>query len=542
MRRPGLLLGSILLSAGFWACSFPEPFAQDDPASSATVQGLHDGSAEAEGARCSNRDIPPRYRAFARAFDAERQALGAPGAAVAILEHGRVTFAHGFGTKGPNSTTPVQATTLFRIGSMTKALTATAVLSLVDEHELRLDARLKDLVPDIAIDGPEIERLTVRQLLSHQSGLFDYGEIDGFYDDAALSSFSTSDEFRAGEYFMAPPGAFWNYSNPNFVLAGLAAERVEKTYYRALMAKRVLEPLSMRRTFFLPSEVLADGDYAAGKSTDQNGNPWDVRPDSYESSWMRPAGLAYSSVLDYASFVRSLYSGKPRVLSSRLRAEMQRIQVPTLNFGAEQGYGLGVFVSEGFQLEGAFYPTVMVSHGGDISGYAADFYLLPESGFGIVMLADADGAHFKSSLALAMRSFGKLPEPTGFPPDVAVDPSTFASLAGTYVDPHLLGPAIVTVTGDAPQISLPGFDAAGIEYDPVLTPISADNFLVTTAAYGPQPVTFVRDASGAYTWIRTRLAVFTRQQAASTLTATRVDAVRVHERLRRHAAGPEPRL
>ena len=541
MRRMGLLLGFVLLSSVLSACSPPEPSGGGPQALDSTAGALALESAAADADRRGDRDLPWKYRAFALAFDAERQTLGAPGAAVAIIEHGRLTFARGFGTSGPNSATPVRATTLFRIGSMTKALTATALLSLVDDHALPLDARLKDVVPDVALAEPELSSLTVRQLLSQQSGLVDNNEMDGLRDDAALASVSTADAFRAAEYFMNPPGLFYNYSNPNYALAGLVTERLGGDWYRKVMAERVFEPLGMARTFFLASEVLADGDYALGKSADPSGGALEIAPDSYENAWMRPAGFAFSSVLDYARFVRWLHSGEPRVLSPRLRAAMQRIQVPTLLFGEEQGYGFGVMVNEGCALGSSYYSTAMVAHNGGIPGYASDFALLPATGFGVVVLANADGAYFSSSLALALRSFGGLPEPTSPPARWAVDPSTFPSLAGTYVDPHLLGPVTVSASGDAVQVSMPGLDAAGIAYDPVLTPVTADNFTVNLAAYGPQLVTFIKDASGSYTWLRTRLAVASREPTpSSALRAPAADAATLRERLRSASKRPEP--
>ncbi len=527
-----LLMGSSLPLFGLLACGSPESSGDNIHAAGSTEQSLLRGTTD-DAVWCADRDVPPRYRAFARAFDEERQALGASGSAVAILEHGRVTFAHGFGTRGPGSAEPAQATTLFRIGSMTKALTATALLSLVDQRALGLDSKLKEIVPDIAISGPELSDLTVRQLLSHQSGLFDYGTLDGPRDDAGLSSFATSDTFRAAEYFMDPPGTFWNYSNPNFILAGLAAERVSGVSYREFMAARVFEPLHMERTFFLASDVLADGDYAVGRSTDEGGSPVEMAPDSYENAFMRPAGYAFSSVLDYAKFVRALYTGRPQVLSPRLRAAMQHMEVPTLYFGSEQGYGFGLLVAKGFSLGTSYYPTVMVSHGGDINGFAADFYLLPASGFGIVILANADGAHFQSSLALALRSFGALPEPSALPADVAVDPSTFPGLAGTYFDPHYLGAVAVNVSDGVVRLSVPGLDAAGIPYDPVATPFTADNFIVNVGPpYGQQVVTFIRGESGTYTWLRTRIAVGKRQPLPATFPAPQVGAAGLRERLR----------
>jgi CubicO group peptidase (beta-lactamase class C family) len=191
--------------------------------------------------------------------DAERIQLGVPGASVALIEHGQMTFAHGFGTKGPNSKESVDANTLFRIGSMTKALTATALLGHVHSGKLGLDTKLTSVVPDVAIDDrSDLSALTFRQLLSHQSGLFDYDVLSGPADDAALSRYLTSPDFASNEYFMDPPGSFYNYSNPNYDLAGLALERVGGVPYRKAMAERVFSPLGMTRTFFLPSEVIAD--------------------------------------------------------------------------------------------------------------------------------------------------------------------------------------------------------------------------------------------------------------------------------------------
>lgn len=511
------LVVALSLSCGGPSAVEPSSFAAGevdaarlDARSRLTDLVAHDGRGER---------IPPRFKAFAESFEAERQALGAPGAAVAIIERGCVTFAHGFGTKGVSSSEPVRATTLFRIGSMTKALTAAALLAAAADHRVGLDARLIDVVPDVALEAPWRAELTLRQLLTHQSGLVDAYSADGPHDDDALSAYSTSDAFRAAEYFMNPPGLFWNYSNPNFALAGLAAERLDGVPYREVMRRRVFRPLGMRRTFFLPEEVLADGDYARGKSTQPDGAAWDVGPDAYDNAWLRPAGYAYSSVLDYARFVVFLHSGDRRVLSPRLRREMQREQVNLGTAWDEYWYGLGVFVDRGLIFGEGYYPTPAVQHGGDINGYAANFYLLPETGFGIVTLASADGAHFVSSVVMALQRFGGMAPATAWPPSVLPDPSAFPPLAGTYVDPHLLGPVVVSEAGGVVSISIPYADAHGIAYQPALVPFSRDNFLLVFPEFGTLVVTFVPDQDGTPRWLRTRIAVAERQAGPATAVA-----------------------
>ena len=461
--------------------------------------------------------IPQKYAAFAAAFDQERQQLGVSGASVALIENGEVTFAHGFGTKGPNSQERVDANTLFRIGSMTKALTTTALLGLVQAGAVSLDATLTSVVPDVAITGSsDLAALTIRQLLSHQSGLYDYTVLDGPTDDAALSQFLTSPSFAANEYFMDPPGTFYNYANPNFSLAGLALERAGGVSYRQAVADRVLSPLGMTRTFFLPSEVIADGNFSDGASTTSTGDPWDVTPDAYDNAWLRPAGLAFSSVLDYAKFVQFLYAGNASVLADTERETMQTPQVNMLDIGGVQAdiesYGFGLVVDREFQLGNNAYLTKLVWHNGSLSGFTSWFYLVPSTGFGLVWLANADGVEFVTSVVLAMESFAGLTNPTTqTPAGVAVDPSLFPSYAGTYNDPNGLGMVTVTANGTTLSIDIPSFDAASTPYDQTLQPTSMDNFTITVQG-SPVPLTFIADATGAYVWIRTQTVVAERVQ------------------------------
>lgn len=438
--------------------------------------------------------------------------MGASGASVALIENGEVTFAHGFGTKGPNSQQPVDASTLFRIGSMTKALTATALLGLVQSGAVSLDATLTSVVPDVAITGgSDLAALTIRQLLSHQSGLYDYGVLDGPTDDAALSQFLTSPSFASNEYFMDPPGTFYNYANPNFDLAGLALERAGGVMYRQAVADRVLSPLGMTRTFFLPSEVIADGDFSDGASTTSTGAPWDVRPDSYDNAWFRPAGYAFSSVLDYAKFLQFLYAGNTSVLSDPVRETMQTPQVNMLDIGGVQAdiesYGFGLVIDREFQLGNNAYLTKLVWHNGSLAGFTSCFYLVPSTGFGIVWLANADDVQFVTSIALALESFAGLTDPTTDPPPgVAVETNLFPSYAGTYNDPNGLGLITVTASGATLSIDVPTFDTASTPYDQTLHPTSMDNFTITVQG-SPIPLTFIADSTGAYVWIRTQTVV-----------------------------------
>lgn len=454
--------------------------------------------------------IEPRFEALAQQIDSERALLGAPGAAVVVMEHGEITFAHGFGTRSPGGEIAVDAGTLFRIGSVTKVLTATAVLQQVATGDPALDAAVTTAIPEFAVLAPAggATGIRVRDLLQQSSALADYLLIDDRHDDAALDEYLTG-EYRSIAYLMAPPGVMWNYSNPNFFLAGLVAERAAGVGYRELLRDEVLRPLGMTRTVFLGDEVLADGNYAVGQSGAD-----EIAPDSYDNAWGRPAGYAFSSVHDLARFIQFLHDGDAAVLPHDERLAMQRSQVSTRLAADHVGYGHGLFIHDGVRLADGYHPVTLVEHGGDIPGFAASLFYVPSTGFAFIALASADGAHLDQSAALALEELAELPATVEVPADLTVDPGSFASLAGGYLDALNAGRIEISVTDGEVRIAMPDVDEAGIPYDPVLTPTLPDNFTLTVQGT-TLPVTFLRDPDGNPTYLRTRAFVAARSTAAA---------------------------
>lgn len=458
----------------------------------------------------------PRFDALMAAVESERRELGAPGVAVAVIEDGEVTFARGFGSKDPARDAPVLPTTLFRIGSVNKMLTVTALLEQVAEGKVDLAAPVTEFVPEFhfAADATWAPSIHVHHLLTHTSGMSDYLVVDtpaSQQEDAALETFLTG-QFAELDYLMAPAGTFYNYSNPNFFLAGLIAEKAAGKPYRQLMKEDVFGPLGMERTFFLASEVLADGDYALGTTTSP-GIPSPVRPDTYENAWGRPAGFASSTVLDLARFVAFLDGGNEAVLPGALLDEMQSPQVDTQEFLDLVHYGYGLQVTDGAFLGGLdkFYRMKVVMHGGDIPGFAADVTYVPSLRFGFVTLANADGAHFTKSLVAALTTLPTLPSPSPAP-DLTIDPSTFSAFEGVYQDDFNAGTINVTRVGDNLEVHMPAVDEANIPYNPVLTPVVGNNFYLAIQGI-TLPVTFIADGAGGTTYLRTRVFVGARVEA-----------------------------
>src|SRR5262245_6734647 len=151
---------------------------KQEPTSSSTGgdEGGSGGGGGTGGTAGEGGATDPRFDALVQAIEAERAALGAPGVAVAVIEDGKVTFARGFGSKDPESDVPVEATTLFRIGSVNKMLTAAAMLHDVETGDVDLDAPITTYLPDFQLtqDATWAPSIHARELLTHSSGLYDY--------------------------------------------------------------------------------------------------------------------------------------------------------------------------------------------------------------------------------------------------------------------------------------------------------------------------------------------------------------------------------
>lgn len=474
--------------------------------------------------------IDARFQPLVDQIQAEQTQLGAPGVAVLVMENGQITFAHGFGLKNPDGTDKVDAGTLFRIGSVTKMLTTTGLLELEASGQVALADPVTRAIPGFHVAAPAgaESTITVRHLLTHSSGLADYLGDKNTADqtDGLLSSFTTG-QFSSIEYQMAPAGRMWNYSNPNFILAGLTLENVGGVPYRTAMQDRVFTPLGMHRTFWRGDDVISDGNYAYGLTSDASGNRLVEAPNAYDSPWARPAGFAFSTVYDLARFVTFLEDGNPSVLPDPERMAMQTPQINMeQGLGDLENYGYALFVDKGFFLHDGFHATMLVTHGGDIYGFAADVYYVPSTKFAVIVLANADGAHFQNSIILALEMYAGLPAGTTGP-SFPIDPATFDSLAGNYQDDYNVGRVTIANTTDGLTISLPDVDAAHIPYDPKLVAVSPDNFALSIQ--GTQLLlSFLRDSAGNPEYMRARAFVAKR---TTTTVAHAVDARALRRRL-----------
>ena len=263
----------------------------------------------------------------------------------------------------------------FWVGSSTKTFVATLVLKMVADGAIDLESPVGEQLPEYGID----ERITVRMLLQHTSGLFNYtGEPrpDGTFEMPIPSMGKDWVENRLHSYradelvrislarpLKFDPGTEFSYSNTNYALAVLLIERLTGSTYAEVMERRILGPLGLKNTV-VPGEVSELPEpYAHGYSRYQDGEEWQVADVSRQnSSLLIGAGDMISTTRDLQVFISALLGGE--LLPAELLAEMRKPYGPL-------GYGLGLFVQEVGEAQGG---TVFHHNGGAPGGYGALMY------------------------------------------------------------------------------------------------------------------------------------------------------------------------
>ena len=313
-----------------------------------------------------------------------------PGLVLGIVQAGRLVHATTVGLADREAGRRVEAGTGFRIASMTKNMTALAILSLRDRGWLQLDAPLAHYVPQFAAVKPatlDSAPVTVRHLLTHTAGFV----TDDPWGDRVLGMTPAELDtvIATGHLFARPPGLAFEYSNLGYALLGRVLTNVSGEPYQAYMRRTFLEPLGMAHTTFDAPAAAARGDYAFGYRLD--GETWSrerIEPDGEVGAM---GGLA-TTVTDYARYVSFLLSAWPardEPESGPVRRSSVREMVlwhappfaPDSASGARAGqpsaYGYGLTHSTDALL------GMRIHHAGGLPGYGSHVLMLPERGWGV---------------------------------------------------------------------------------------------------------------------------------------------------------------
>ena len=352
-----------------------------------------------------------------------------PGLSIGVVHDGELVWARGFGLADVAAGRPAGPETVYRVGSITKTFTATALMLLRDEGRLRLDDPVRRHLPWLAYRNPfrDEPEITVWNLLTHTSGLPRESAFP-YWTDRAFPTREQLREALAGQEGLFEPGADYQYSNLAIALAGEVVAAASGTSWSEFVRRRILEPLGMTRTFTgpPPSELA---DLATGYLIRRPDGVQPVAPPTVARG-LAPAADISSTVADLAKFVAAQLGGGPGEeppLRAATRREMQRVHWLSPSWSSGRGLGFSVWRHEG---------RTLVGHGGWVAGHRGQIAFDPASRIGVVVLTNSDeggpGAYVDQAFELIVPAIERAVAPADEPGPPLADPGRYA---GAYHSP-----------------------------------------------------------------------------------------------------------
>jgi CubicO group peptidase (beta-lactamase class C family) len=279
-----------------------------------------------------------------------------------------VVFEEAFGLADVDLRVPMRTEHRFRIGSLTKPITASAVLMAVDRGLLALDQHVCRLLPSCPASW---ERVTVRHLLTHTSGIADH-----FGDLESVSVESTAEELRRvleslapDERLLAAPGTEYAYSNFNYVLLGAVLERIVGAPWEAILRQWMFEPLGLKAMAYDDVYAIMEDRVRGYRRDDAQG----LRNIDYDDHAAYAAGGLLSTARDLFQWSRGMLTGKlfrAELVEESLRANM-----------GDYGYG--------WQIR-KFFGRTIYNHTGGIDGFSSHLAHYPDEGLTIIVLSNVE--------------------------------------------------------------------------------------------------------------------------------------------------------
>ena len=303
-----------------------------------------------------------------------------PGAAVAIIRDGKMVFERGYGMADLEAGVPVSPQTNFRLASLTKEFTATAIEILAERQRLSYDDPITRWLPSLPAYASGI---TIRQLLSHTAGLIDYEDLIPKSRTEQVSDDDVLHLLEATDHTLFPPGSHYQYSNGGFVLLGLIIERVTGESLGTFLKREAFDRAGMANTVMRESQS-AIANRAFGYTLEQS--QW-IRRDQSVTSATRGDGAIYSSVADLARWDSALRN------ATVVHPETLRMAfTPAVATGQPgESYGFGWYVS-------THRGRRMIWHTGDTVSFHNAIVRFDDPSLTVIVLTNRDGG---DPLALA---------------------------------------------------------------------------------------------------------------------------------------------
>jgi CubicO group peptidase (beta-lactamase class C family) len=343
---------------------------------------------------------------------------GVPSASIAVVKDGKLAYTRAYGLADIASHRSATTSMIYSIGSISKQFTAASILLLAEQGKLSLDDPVGRWLPDLT----RANEVTIRQVLSMTSGYQDYWPQD--YVMPSMMKPVLPEEILKG-WAQKPldfePGTKWQYSNTNYVAAGVIVERLSGMSVLDFLRRRVFDPLGMKSVFDCDSSALPSG--APTRYHRYGLGP--ARPAPKEGKgWLFAAGELAMTASDLARWDISMID--QAVLKSQSYREMETAEL--LKNGASRQYGLGVGVS---LVNG----RRVLAHGGEVSGFTAQNAVYPDDRAAVVVLTNMDAN--RAAVSVANKIGEIIFAPTGDRDTLAKAKAIFIGLQKGQIDRSL---------------------------------------------------------------------------------------------------------
>lgn len=436
-------------------------------------------TATSPSAETRSSDYAPAVRQLEQAVREEMAAWNIGGVALALVDDQRIVHAAGFGEAKRDS--------VFRCGSISKLFNAVAVMQLVEQGKLDLDAPVERYGAGLLPVNPYATPVTLRQLLCHRSGMIRESPVGGYLDDSQAGLARTVASVPQ-TVLVNPPNTKTRYSNVGPSIAGRVVELVSGAHFEHYQREHILGPLGMTSSAWLVKDLprgrlvnsylrVADGH---GGFRRQRCPVFDLGTVS--------AGNLFTTVEDLGRFLSMLAAEGRGPTSQILRAEtlaqMFTPQLVSTNGSFGLGFGVGEF--QGYKA---------VRHNGAVYGHSSSLAFLPEAKIGVVVLSNEDIVNARItrlanralSLMLEMKRGVKTPSAS---PTINLSLSALAAFAGEY-ESQSYWASLKVVDGQL---------VANMSGQPLkLRPVEPGRFLADSRMHDAAPMVFERDATGKVT-------------------------------------------
>ncbi len=435
-------------------------------------------------------DYAPVIEELSSFIDKEIKRLHVPGLSIALVDGQRIVWLAGFGMQDPDRTIPATGRTVYRPASLSKLLTAVAVMHLHEKGVLNIHAPITTYLPQMIFRDRfgSKEAITLRHLMAHRAGILRESPVGNYFDDSDPGIEATVKSI-IGTDLVHPVGTVTKYSNLGPTVAGYILQKLTGVEFSVYMDRHLFRPVNMRSTSFLKKGALIEKNLARGYMVGFDGTYF---PAPYLNLGTIPAGNSYSTAGDLARFMLMLIAGgtagDTRILKEQTVKEMFTIQFP--EEGKSKDFGLGFFVSRRGKRKA-------ISHAGAIYGFSSLFTCLPEEKLGVIVLNSVDCTgglnHKVTARALDCMLHRKCGDPI-VPLPAAVDMKGLNVREYTGLYRSQKRTARIVVKNGSLAANVTG-------YDMILSPLSRNRFIADCRiSYGTR-VEFLRGDRGEITGV-----------------------------------------